>query len=189
MTILNKFIFKIALKYLKFQTIIILIKYFKVIQASENVFIAKDIRINNFLYYGKRINIYLKKNSKIFENVKFQGNGKILLGENSTIGPNSIIDSNKRIMIGKNVLIADNVSLRDSDHNFSRIDIPINRQGINTNSIRIHDDVWIGQNVIITKGVKIGKGSVIGANSVVTKSIPEYSVAIGSPAKVIKSRK
>ena len=48
--------------------------------------------------------------------------------------------------------------------------------------------MWIGNGVSITKGIKIGKGSVIGANSVVTKDIPEYSIAVGVPAKVIRKR-
>ena len=53
----------------------------------------------------------------------------------------------------------------------------------------IEDNVWIGANCIIMKGVIIGEGSIIGANSVVTKDIPAYSIAVGSPAKVIKNRK
>lgn len=50
----------------------------------------------------------------------------------------------------------------------------------------IADDVWIGANSVIIGPCKIGKHSVIGANSVVTSDIPEYSVAVGTPAKVIK---
>lgn len=53
----------------------------------------------------------------------------------------------------------------------------------------IEDNVWIGANCIVMKGVTIGEGSVIGANSLVTKDIPPYSIAVGSPAKVIKNRK
>lgn len=49
--------------------------------------------------------------------------------------------------------------------------------------------MWIGARVIILPGVKIGRGSVIGAGSVVSKSIPEYSVAVGNPCKVVKLRK
>ena len=55
--------------------------------------------------------------------------------------------------------------------------------------VTIGDDCWIGGNVIILPGVTIGKGCTIGAGSVVTKDIPEYSVAIGSPAKVVKKVK
>ena len=58
----------------------------------------------------------------------------------------------------------------------------------NDQPITIEDDVWIGANVIILKGVTIGRGSIVGAGSVVTSNIPRYSIAIGSPAKMIKQR-
>lgn len=54
--------------------------------------------------------------------------------------------------------------------------------------IVIEDDVWIAARVNVMAGVTIGKGSVIGAGSVVTKDIPPYSIAVGTPAKVIKKR-
>lgn len=53
--------------------------------------------------------------------------------------------------------------------------------------IFIEDDCWIGGNTVILPGVRIGKGSTIGASSVVTKDIPPYSVAVGSPCRVIKT--
>ena len=52
----------------------------------------------------------------------------------------------------------------------------------------IGHDVWLGTNAVIRQGVKVGTGAVIGANAVVTRDIPEYAVAIGVPAKVIKFR-
>jgi acetyltransferase-like isoleucine patch superfamily enzyme len=51
---------------------------------------------------------------------------------------------------------------------------------------RIGDNVWCGANVVVTSGVTIGRRSVIGANSVVTSNLPEFSIAAGAPAKVIK---
>ena len=54
------------------------------------------------------------------------------------------------------------------------------------NEIKIEDGVWIGNSVIILPGVKIGKKSIIGAGSVVCKSIPDYCVAVGNPARIIK---
>lgn len=54
-------------------------------------------------------------------------------------------------------------------------------------SLLIDDNVWIGENVVVLSGVHIGKGSIIAANAVVTKDIPPYSMAVGVPAKVIKT--
>lgn len=53
-------------------------------------------------------------------------------------------------------------------------------------NLMIDDGTWLGTNVVIVGNVHVGKHCVIGANSVVTKDIPDYSVAAGIPAKVIK---
>lgn len=83
---------------------------------------------------------------------------------------------------GKNVNIERNA-------NFSRTDIPIMEQGNSpVEPVEIGDDCRLGRRVIIMPGVKIGRGCVIAAGAVVTKDIPDYSVAGGVPARVIKSR-
>lgn len=58
----------------------------------------------------------------------------------------------------------------------------------NDQDVIIEDGVWIGCNVTILKGVTIGRGAVVGAGSLVTKDVPPYAIAVGNPAKVIKSR-
>ena len=74
------------------------------------------------------------------------------------------------------------------NHIFTDKSKPIWQQGETAQGIKIGNDVWIGTNVKILDGVKIGDGSIIGAGSVVTKDIPPYSIAFGSPAKVKKQR-
>ena len=54
--------------------------------------------------------------------------------------------------------------------------------------IIVGDNCWIGANCVITKGVTIGDGAIIGAGSIVTKDIPAMTIAVGSPAKVVKKR-
>ena len=61
--------------------------------------------------------------------------------------------------------------------------------GVSTSPITINDNVWIGANATIAAGVTIGKHFVIGTGSVVTKDVPDYSVAVGNPAKAIKTLK
>ena len=76
------------------------------------------------------------------------------------------------------------------NHKTNRTDIPMREQGMTEiMPIVIEDDVWIGARVVVLPGCTIGRGSVIGACSVVSKSIPPYSVAVGSPARVVKCRK
>jgi virginiamycin A acetyltransferase len=62
------------------------------------------------------------------------------------------------------------------------------RETVILKEVVIEDDVWLGYNVTVLPGVTIGQGSVIGAGSVVTSDIPPYTVAVGNPAKVIKTR-
>jgi acetyltransferase-like isoleucine patch superfamily enzyme len=108
------------------------------------------------------------------------------IGEGSIIGHFNHIFATGEIEIGKNVLTADKVYISDNQHDFSNINIPILSQSIvQLPKVKIGDGSWIGENVCIM-GVSIGKNCVIGANSVVTKDIPDYCVAVGSPAKIIK---
>ena len=74
------------------------------------------------------------------------------------------------------------------NHLFEDPSVQIFKQGSSQQGVFIEDDVWIGAHVTVTDGVRIGKGSVIGAGAVVTRDIPPYSVAVGVPARVIKSR-
>jgi acetyltransferase-like isoleucine patch superfamily enzyme len=108
------------------------------------------------------------------------------IGDGSAIGNFNHIYSTKKIIIGKKVLTADKVYISDNLHSYeditkSIIDQPIKQIG----EVIIGDGTWIGENVSII-GSCIGKNCVIGANSVVTKNIPDYSIAIGNPAKIIK---
>jgi len=66
--------------------------------------------------------------------------------------------------------------------------VPIKDQGIVKRPVRIGPDVWLGTKATVLRGVEIGRGSVIGANSVVTRDVPDYAIAVGVPAKVVRSR-
>lgn len=118
---------------------------------------------------------------------------KLLIGKNVQINDNCHIACTKSIIIGNNTLIASNVFITDHDHaNLSEvIDTKITwaNQKLYSSEVLIGRNVWIGENVCILKGVTIGDNSVVGAGSVVTKSIPENSISIGSPAKVFKKIK
>jgi acetyltransferase-like isoleucine patch superfamily enzyme len=85
-------------------------------------------------------------------------------------------------------MIAQLVSIRDTDHGYKRMDIPMNQQGIETDSVAIGNDVWIGHGVLITKGVTIGEGAIVAGGAVVTKDVPAFTIVGGVPAKLIKQR-
>jgi acetyltransferase-like isoleucine patch superfamily enzyme len=135
-----------------------------------------NVRIGSYSRIGKNCTIYTTKT------------GLIEISEFVTINNNCTITSTYSIQIGSNCLIAENVGIRDHNHSFFDVSSTIRSQGFHGASIVIGNDVWIGRNATILAGVTIGNGSIIGANSVVTKNIPSFSIAVGSPAKVIKKR-
>lgn len=108
------------------------------------------------------------------------------IGAGTTIGRFAHIVSLREVIIGNNVLIADKVYISDNLHGYEDTTLPIKNQPILFKApVEIGDNSWIGENVSII-GALIGKHCVIGANSVVTHNIPDYSIAVGSPARVIK---
>lgn len=89
--------------------------------------------------------------------------------------------------LGKCVLIGPNVYISDQNHTYSDISVPIMQQGYTTKGpLSIGDNTWIGTHACIIGNITIGKGCVIGANSVVTKDVPDYSVVVGNPGKIVK---
>lgn len=113
--------------------------------------------------------------------------------KNTSIGCNSGVgrgcEINNGVTIGDNVMMGPDVLIYTQNRCTSDPKVPMRTQGMNQiMPVIIEDDVWIGARVCILPGVVIGKGSVIGACAVVSKSIPPYSVAVGNPAKVVKSR-
>lgn len=102
------------------------------------------------------------------------------------IGYYNHIFATGKIVIGKNVITAKNVYISDNLHSYEDIDIPIYKQPIKQlKNIFIGEGSWIGENACII-GSSIGKHCVVGANAVVTHDVPDYSVVVGAPARVIK---
>ncbi len=113
---------------------------------------------------------------------------RVSLGDFSGIGVNAKIYGTCEI--GSHVMMGEDVTIITRNHAFSRTDIPMMEQGFGEElPVVIGDDCWIGDRVMILPGVHIGSHSIIGAGSVVTKDISPYSIAVGNPAKVVKSRK
>ena len=112
---------------------------------------------------------------------------KLSIGEKTYIGRNAHIVALNSIKIEKNVLMGDNVYIADNFHRFDRVDLPYKDQEIGFKSeVIIGEGTWLGENVCVISS-KIGKQCIVGANSVVLHDIPDYCMAVGSPAKVIKT--
>ena len=108
------------------------------------------------------------------------------LGKGAVIGNFNHIYATQSIVIEDYVLTADKVYISDNLHGYSDPNVPIVQQPIKQiGEVRIGEGSWLGENVCVI-GASIGKHCTIGANSVVTHDIPDYSVAVGAPARVIK---
>ena len=120
------------------------------------------------------------------------------IGNFTYTGANTVI---KKARIGKFCSISWNVSITGNKHDYHAISShPFPRltsfgfvdesekQALDSESVQIGNDVWIGMNVCILPGVKVGSGSIIGAGGVVTRDVPPYAIVVGNPAKVLKYR-
>jgi acetyltransferase-like isoleucine patch superfamily enzyme len=112
---------------------------------------------------------------------------KIFIGANTYINRHTFIDAILSLKIGRDCAIGPNCYLTDHDHGLDPNFPPLKQPMVAQETI-IGDRVWLGANVTVLKGVTIGNDAVIGAGSVVTKDIPDGSIAVGVPAKVIKIR-
>lgn len=110
----------------------------------------------------------------------------LTIGASCVFGYNNHITAVKDVVIGDNVLTANNVYISDNFHSYEDVNVPVMLQPVKfKRSVRVGSGTWIGENVCII-GAHIGRNCVIGANSVVTNDVPDFSVAVGAPAKVIK---
>ncbi|MBD2296769.1 acyltransferase [Anabaena sphaerica FACHB-251] len=158
------------------------------IEIGNGVHIFKNVRLdakghpNNKIFLGNGVAIERNVDIGCMENTS------IHIDEDTFIAPNVCIAGPGDIRIGKQCMIASQCGIYANNHNFADPFLPIKQQGITCKGIVIEDDCWIGNGVTVLDGVTIGKGSVIGAGAVVSKDIPPYSVSVGIPARVIKSR-
>ena len=110
----------------------------------------------------------------------------VSIGDRCLIGRGSGIVGHFSIVIGNDVWTGHHVYITDQNHGYEDVTRPISQQSQPERPVVIGDGSWLGHGAVVLPGVTIGKHVVIGANSVVTKDIPDFSVAVGSPARVIR---
>ncbi|HSE41473.1 MAG TPA: DapH/DapD/GlmU-related protein [Acidobacteriota bacterium] len=116
--------------------------------------------------------------------------GYIKLGDGTNIAQNSLVHSEVAVEMGKNTLVASYVYfVGGGNHDFSRTDVPVIQQpSLSRGGIFIEDNCWFGAGVIVLDGSKIGRDCVIGAGAIVNSDLPAYSLAVGTPARVLRNR-
>ena len=105
---------------------------------------------------------------------------KVIIGKNVYINSNALLMARGGITIEDNVMIAANAQIISNNHD------PYDLQILTCKPVIIKESAWIGAGATILPGVCVGKHAIVGAMSVVTKDVPDYSAAVGNPARVVK---
>jgi acetyltransferase-like isoleucine patch superfamily enzyme len=112
---------------------------------------------------------------------------KLQIGDGTSIAGNCVLSAARSVRLGKRVLLARNVYISDHIHAYRDQGKAVMDQGLErVEAVHIEDGAWLGQNVVVCPGVRIGKGAVVGANAVVLDDIPDFSLAVGAPASVVR---
>lgn len=176
----SRFVARRTLPEFKTQPSRALIEFPRRIEGSKHIALGNDV--------------HLGPGSSLVAITSFRRNGRsityspeILIGNDVVATAALQVHAAKQIIIEDKVLLAANVFICDCSHGISDagqavMDQPYEKLA----EIRIGAGSWLGQNVVVMPGVNIGRFCVIGANSIVRNSIPDYSMAVGAPAKVVK---
>ena len=163
--------------------------YFTARLAADIDDMDYSVQCDGRVHVSGTANIILGKRCRLGMDVELRTveGGRIQIGEDTRLNRGCTLTSYAQIGIGDFTIIGEYVSIRDANHGLARSE-PMRYQPHTSEPIHIGRDVWIGRGSCILPGVTIGEGAVIGANSVVTKDVPEFGIAAGVPARVIKMR-
>ncbi|MDD5448572.1 MAG: acyltransferase [Actinomycetota bacterium] len=155
------------------------------VRIGKRVFIPRDIEIlgndDGKIIIGDDVSIDSCARFHVANQATLQ------IGNKVGVGAYDFLDAFDDLTIGENTMLGPFLHVICADHGVKR-DIPMREQRGTYAPISIGKDCWIGSEVVVLKGVTIGDGAVVGAGSVVTKDIPEYCIAAGVPARVLKER-
>lgn len=169
-------------RYWEFVTQVIRKKSFKEIGKKTVVFKPMRLDFTSSIVLGS--NVFIAEGAWLMG--KKGVDTTLRIEDETVIGNHSHIIAVNNVIIEDHVLIADKVFITDCTHEYEDITNPIiDQRVLHIGHVTIGKGSWLGENVCII-GASVGKHSVIGANSVVTKNIPDYCVACGNPAKIIK---
>lgn len=110
----------------------------------------------------------------------------IEIGDRTVIGKGSGIVGHREIVIGDDVWTGHHVYVTDANHGYEDVTVPIGKQFSEPRPVSIGSDSWLGHGAVALPGATIGRHVVIGAGAVVTGEIPDFCVAVGNPARVIR---
>ena len=152
-----------------------------------NRFVISPIHCLSFGKCGKHV--------RVGRNAAIQGREHIFAADYVTIGRGcTFLCTRADVVIGDHVMFGPNVTVITGNHRTDirdkyMIEVTDNeKRPEDDQPVVFEGDNWIGANAVILKGVTIGRGAVVAAGSIVTKSVPDYMIVGGNPARVIKGR-
>lgn len=157
------------------------------------------IVLRGMVFLGKKVDIHCRPGYGRLEIGRWvhigDGNaircheGSLRIGDKAVFGKDNTVNCYLDVEIGAATLVADWVYICDFDHVTTDITVPIKDQGIVKSPVRIGPDTWLGTKVTVTRGTRIGRGCVVGAHAVVRGEVPDYKIAVGIPARVVRDRR
>ena len=110
----------------------------------------------------------------------------VSIGDRCLIGRGSGIVAHESVEIGDDVFTGHHVYVTDANHGYADVDLPIGKQFAPPRPVSIGAGSWLGHGTIVLPGSTIGRHVVVGAGAVVTGTLPDFTVAVGNPARVIR---
>lgn len=173
---------------------------FPAIESGVRLRHARGIRLGTGVYLDQGVYLHacpqgieIGANSCIMHNTELHvfnfrdlPHAFIRIGAGVFVGESVVIRGQGGVTIGNDVLIGPLAKILAVNHNFADVSRPVIDQGITGQGIVIEDGAWIGAGAAILDGVRVGRGAVVGANAVVTKDVPPHTLAVGTPARVIR---
>jgi len=157
-----------------------------------------QIVTTGFVFLGPRVDLHCRKNYGRMVIGRWThigaGNalrcheGSLRIGDKCVFGKDNTVNTYLDIEFGAATIVADWVYVCDFDHVFDDITVPIKDQGIVKSPVRIGPDVWMGTKVTVLRGTRVGRGVVLAAHCLVNADIPDWAVAVGVPARVVRDR-
>ena len=156
---------------------------------GENSLLSLPVRMGGMrrIRIGDRVHIGPNCWIECFGGDRVVPDVMIAIGGGTSISGFCSITAVREVIIEEKVLIARNVHISDHSHCFEDVTVPIMDQGIGKSApVRIREGAWLGHGCVVCPGVTIGRNAVIGANSVVRDDVPDFCVAAGAPARVVR---
>lgn len=146
-----------------------------VIREPSGVVVGKGVTIREGLWLNNA-------------NGRDDGEPTVVIGDEAYIGRGVHINAKREVVIESGVLIADHVYIGDDSHVFKDRSRTISSQGtVFRGAVRIGSGAWLGHGVVVLPGVRIGRNAIVGANAVVTRDVPDYAIAAGVPAQIVRA--